>query len=197
VAAGGRLRRVDGAGLQRVGAHLPVRAAGASEQRQALGQGRYFAAFHPSRKDRWVFGARDSGHYLVKFSWTPIVRHRLVKGRASIDDPNLGEYWARRRRRDQPPLGTFLLRLLGKQQGRCSGCGGLLLDADHTPQHPDEWEQWFKVVRKAIRRTAVTTHDGPTDDTERHLIHIHCARRLASLRAGPAQHRSDRSGGLA
>jgi RNA-directed DNA polymerase len=117
---------------------------------------RYFAAFHPSRKDRWVFGDRNSGRYLVKFSWTPIVRHRLVKGRASVDDPDLSDYWARRRRRDQPPLGTFLLRLLHKQQGRCPGCGGLLLDADHPPQHPDEWEQWLKVVRKAIRRTAIT-----------------------------------------
>jgi RNA-directed DNA polymerase len=48
---------------------------------------RYFAAFHPSRKDRWVFGDHGSGRYLVKFSWTPIVRHRLVKGRASVDDP--------------------------------------------------------------------------------------------------------------
>ena len=29
---------------------------------------RYFGAFHPTRRDRWVFGDRDSGRYLVKFS---------------------------------------------------------------------------------------------------------------------------------
>ena len=141
---------------------------------------RYFAAFHPSRRDRWVFGDRDSGRYLVKFSWTPIVRHRLVKGRASIDDPDLADYWARRRRRDQPPLGTFLLRLLRQQHGRCPACGGLLLDADHPPQHPDQWEQWLKIVRKAIRRKAITAHDALTDDTARQLIHTHCARRQAA-----------------
>ena len=141
---------------------------------------RYFAAFHPSRRDRWVFGDRDSGRYLVKFSWTPIVRHRLVKGRASIDDPDLADYWARRRRRDQPPLGTLLLRLLRQQNGRCPTCGGLLLDADHPPQHPEEWEQWLKVVRKAIRRKTITSPDTPTDDTARQLIHTHCARRHAA-----------------
>jgi RNA-directed DNA polymerase len=47
---------------------------------------RYFGAFHPARRDRWVFGHRDSGRYLVKFSWTPVVRHILVKDRASTDD---------------------------------------------------------------------------------------------------------------
>jgi len=157
---------------------------------------RYFAAFHPSRRDRWVFGDHDSGRYLVKFSWTPIVRHRLVKGRASIDDPDLADYWARRRRRDQPPLGSFLLRLLHSQQGRCPGCGGLLLDADHPPQHPNEWEQWLKVVRKAIRRTAITAPDSPTDDTARHLIHTHCARLVLTARR-PAPQRTRAPQGLA
>jgi len=148
---------------------------------------RYFAAFHPSRRDHWVFGDRDSGRYLVKFSWTPIVRHRQVKGRASIDDPTLTEYWDRRRRRDPPPLGSFLLRLLHKQHGRCPGCDALLLDADHPPQHPDEWERWLKVVRKAIRRTAITALDNPTDDTARQLIHAHCARREVHASRAPRQ----------
>src|ERR1019366_9342429 len=41
---------------------------------------RYFGAFNRSRRDRWVFGDRDSGAYLAKFAWTKIVRHHLVKG---------------------------------------------------------------------------------------------------------------------
>lgn len=28
----------------------------------------YFGAFHHARKGRWVFGDRDSGRYLAKFS---------------------------------------------------------------------------------------------------------------------------------
>jgi hypothetical protein len=65
---------------------------------------RYFGAFNSSRRDRWVFGDRDSGAYLIKFAWTKITRHTLVKGWASPDDPALTDYWAARRRRGRPPL---------------------------------------------------------------------------------------------
>ncbi len=53
---------------------------------------RYFGRFNKARKDRWVFGDRDSGAYLLKFSWTKIVRHQLIKGRTSPDDPALESY---------------------------------------------------------------------------------------------------------
>ena len=33
---------------------------------------RYFGKFNKFRNDHWVFGDRDSGAYLVKFSWTGI-----------------------------------------------------------------------------------------------------------------------------
>jgi RNA-directed DNA polymerase len=56
---------------------------------------RYFGRFNPARNDHWVFGDRDSGAYLRKFSWTRIVRHQLVKGTSSPDDPTLTGYWAR------------------------------------------------------------------------------------------------------
>lgn len=101
---------------------------------------RYFDAFHPSRRDRWVFGDRDSGRYLAKFSWTKIVRHQMVAGKASPDDPDLIGYWAARRRRRKPPLGLFTQRLLRAQNGRCLACGDLLLHADREPQSPQEWE---------------------------------------------------------
>src|SRR6266403_1911700 len=111
---------------------------------------RHFGAFRRSRNDRWVFGDRDSGAYLAKFAWTPIVRHQVVKGPASPDDPALAEYWAERRRRRKPPLDKARLRLIQAQHGRCPLCRGLLLHADHEPQTPQEWEQWVKVTRTAI-----------------------------------------------
>ena len=55
---------------------------------------RYFGKFNPARRDKWVFGSRTTGFYLRKFAWTPIVRHRMVAGTASPDDPSLTEYWA-------------------------------------------------------------------------------------------------------
>ena len=152
----------------------------------------YFGAFNSSRRDRWVFGDRDSGAYLLKFAWTKITRHTLVKGWASPDDPALAGYWTARRRRGSPPLRRAELRLLRAQQARCAVCGGLLLHADQEPQHPDEWEQWIIAVRKAVRRQAITIDAGtrtPNRRTAIRLIHAHCRRRLPDgADGGPAQH---------
>jgi RNA-directed DNA polymerase len=152
--------------------------------------GKYFGAFNPDRRDRWVFGDRDSDAYLLKFAWTKITRHTLVKGWAAPDDPALASYWAARRRRGTPPLDPARLRLLQRQRGRCPLCGELLLHADQEPQHPDEWEQWIAAVRAATRHQAIAlnarpgTTGGPTVFS---LIHTHCQRRLPDgTGSGPA-----------
>ncbi len=142
---------------------------------------RYFGMFNPFRHDRWVFGDRTSGFYLYKFAWTPIVRHRMVPGTASTDDPTLADFWAKRRRRGKLPLGKGTLHLLQKQDGRCPLCEGLLLHADHEPQTPDQWEQWLKVTRTAIRKHAIIADAGngkPDKSAAPRLIHTHCHRRL-------------------
>jgi len=142
---------------------------------------RYFDAFNKSRRDRWVFGDRDSGAYLFRHAWTNIVRHELVKGAASPDDPALADYWARRRQRHPPPLDGVSLRLIKAQRGRCPVCGGLLLLADHEPQGLPEWEQWLMVIRKAVRKQAVNAERGPemADDADKiRLIHAQCQPRL-------------------
>jgi RNA-directed DNA polymerase len=138
---------------------------------------RYFGVFHSTRRDRWVFGDRDSGAYLLKFAWTTITRHTLVKGWASPDDPALTDYWAARRRRGRPPLDRARLRLLHRQRGRCPLCRQLLLHADHEPGHPDEWERWITATRKAITHHALALDTGPgeTDTiTVFRLVHTHC-----------------------
>ena len=143
---------------------------------------RYFGMFNPARRDSWVFGSRETGYYLRKFAWTPIVRHRMVVGTASSDDPALTAYWAERRRRHKPPLGRTTLRLLQAQRGRCPICRGLLLHADCEPQSPQEWEQWLAATRQAIRKHAVV---GTLDNhTTSHLIHAHCHRRTTGDGSG-------------
>jgi RNA-directed DNA polymerase len=145
---------------------------------------RYFGQFHPARNDRWVFGDRDSGAYLPKFAWTKIVRHAMVAGAASPDDPTLADYWAQRRHKQAPsPLSAPVRHLLGVQHGRCASCGGLLLHADQQPQSPTEWEQWVRVTLVAIRKQRITTvTHGRTDDHR--LIHSFCRRRTPSGPAG-------------
>lgn len=151
---------------------------------------RYFGAFNKSRRDRWVFGDRETGAYLLKFAWTKIVRHVLVKGWASPDDPTLAQYWTIRRHRDRPPLAGIELHLLLMQRGRCRYCGALLLAADREPQTPTEWEQWITTIRKAIRRQALTIRRRAAAADEHattQLVHTHCWRRLrADADKGPA-----------
>jgi RNA-directed DNA polymerase len=138
---------------------------------------RYFGAFNRSRRDRWVFGDRDSGAYLAKFAWTSIVRHRMVKGGSSPDDPALAQYWADRRRRAvPPPVDQLSLRLLKTQAGRCPCCGDLLLHADHPPQSPAQWEQWVRVTGKALRKQSLIyrKRDGSGETSSLRLIHARC-----------------------
>ena len=144
---------------------------------------RYFGMFNPARQDKWVFGSRETGFYLRKFAWTKIVRHRMVAGRASPDDPALTGYWDQRRRRTRLPVDPATWHLLRRQRGRCPLCRGLLLHADHQPQGPGEWQQWHTATRKAIRKHAITSVTGPGIPDERaahHLIHAHCRRRIGS-----------------
>jgi RNA-directed DNA polymerase len=142
---------------------------------------RYFGKFNKFRNDHWVFGDRDSGAYLVRFSWTSIERHVPVKGAASPDDPALASYWANRRTKVKPPLDGYTLRLLTRQAGRCPLCGDHLLSAEQPPQSPEQWEQWWlHVTRRAIAASYLTHHGrpGPPNDDQIRLVHFSCQRRL-------------------
>jgi RNA-directed DNA polymerase len=142
---------------------------------------RYFGKFNKFRNDHWVFGDRDSGGYLVKFSWTGIERHVPVRGTASPDDPALASYWAERRKKAKPPLGRYTLRLLARQAGRCPLCRDYLLSADQPPQSPREWEQWWLHLARRAVAASYLVHDGrsglPHDEQTR-LMHSSCQRGL-------------------
>jgi RNA-directed DNA polymerase len=157
---------------------------------------RYFGRFDKSRNDHWVFGnragadARGSVPHLVKFAWTPIVRHQMVTGTASPDDPDLAGYWATRRQRVKPPLDSYNLRLLTRQDGRCPLCKGHLLSPEQPPQSPGEWERWWLgMARRAIAAEYLVHQDGrgTPDGNRTRLIHASCGRELqARQRRMPA-----------
>jgi RNA-directed DNA polymerase len=152
---------------------------------------RYFGKFSKFRNDHWVSGHRDSGGHLVKFAWTGIHRHVMVKGGPSPDDPDLASYRADRRRRARPPLDGYTLRLLSRQNGRCPLCGDPLLAADQPPQSPQQWEQWWlTVTRRAIAASYLTHHGrpGPAGQDQTRLVRASCLRGLqARQRSGTAQ----------
>ena len=122
---------------------------------------RYFGQFHPHRKDRWVFGSRQTGADPPRFGWTKIVRHDLVKGRASPDDPALAGYWAARRRKEPPPpVSADRLRLLRKQQGRCPLWGTSSCTPTADPRAPGNGRMGNR-DRKAIVRHAIAVPGSP------------------------------------
>jgi RNA-directed DNA polymerase len=139
---------------------------------------RYFGRFNKARQDRWVFGDRNSGAYLHRVSWTNIIRHQIVKHGASMDDPALREYWARRRRKTPLPINPTTKRLLAAQNGRCHICKGMLFAADQQPQTTHAWEQWLHNARTRI----IVQASGTPDNDGYRLIHADC---LTSSRPAP------------
>ena len=164
------------AGRLPVEAHLQVGQHAATRTSRSPGSSTGTSAqFNKSRNDRWVFGDRDSGAYLPKFAWTNIVRHAMVKGTASPDDPALAEYWAERRATDQTPAGP-LHPAPAHQAGRraARSAGNYLLTADQPPQSPEQWERWWlQVTRKAIAASYLIHHGGPgsPDGKQTRLVH--------------------------
>ena len=70
---------------------------------------RYFGLFNPHRRNRWVFGDRETGAYLHQYAWTKIVRHAPVPGRHSPPRPCPGPVLGRpATETETPAAGPFL-----------------------------------------------------------------------------------------
>ena len=96
---------------------------------------RYWGKLNKERNDRWVFGHKHGG-YLLKFSWFKIVRHRLVRGTASPDDPSLRDYWWSRRKINMRHLTPSDVKLAEAQDWRCPVCGrDLIIEGEEIHRH--------------------------------------------------------------
>ena len=60
---------------------------------------KYFGNLNLSKpNDRWVFGDKTKGLYMLKLRWFTITRHYLLPNQYSPDDPSLGNWFLKRRR---------------------------------------------------------------------------------------------------
>lgn len=137
---------------------------------------RYFDTFNPSRTDRWVFGDRDSGLFMRRFVWTKIVRHVMVAGNSSLDDPTLADYWNTRRRTNTAQLGSTMLILARRQDGRCTLCANYLVPGEE-PQSPHQWEQWIATAQASLHVQGVPRAKRPArqaPDPNAQLVHTSC-----------------------
>lgn len=129
---------------------------------------KYWGKLNRQRNDRWVFGDKSTGGYLLKLAWTPFRRHALVKGTASPDDPTLKEYWIERQKRKVHDLPARLARLARTQKGRCTHCGVSLYNGEelHAHHHRPKSEGGTD-ARKNLR-----------------LVHLFCHQQIHSAKGG-------------
>jgi RNA-directed DNA polymerase len=145
---------------------------------------RYYGMHCPSRSDRWVFGDKDTGAYLIKHPWTAIRRHIMVKGAASPDDPGLAGYWRYRRDKHAAPLDAHTCALLARQGRNCPLCGDPLIDTSRLPGSAEQWQDWWMSVTRRDIQPAPSEPGPPQRDGTRNartstaLIHASCNRAL-------------------
>ena len=89
--------------------------------------------------DRWVFGDKQLGNYMLKFSWTKIERHSLIRQRSSPDDPSLKEYWDKRNKGNNKSEAKKFNRkkelIALKQNFKCPTCGQSLFNDEPLHLH--------------------------------------------------------------
>jgi RNA-directed DNA polymerase len=91
---------------------------------------RYWGRLNRARQDNWVFGDKQSGQYLLKFSGVDIRRHRMVIGTHSPDDPRLKEYWKERNKTPVKDLPSKEQRIAKRQDSLCEKCGATLFNGE-------------------------------------------------------------------
>lgn len=146
----------------------------------------YFGRFNPTRMDKWVFGDKETGAHLRKFTWTHIRRHVMVKGSASKDDPALAAYWAERTRKGKYPQADQkrFVTLAALQKGLCPLCGVDLIEgATYEPDSVREWADWFLANARTVNAHHLTDlpPGGPGHKSSRVLIHSDCHRKYRAI----------------
>ncbi len=97
---------------------------------------RYWGRLRRTSRSTWVFGdVLGKQTPLLRFSWTPIERHVIVKGRNSPDDASLDAYWANRNHRRHADLGHRQRALAQRQKGVCPVCGESVHNGEYLHIH--------------------------------------------------------------
>ena len=119
---------------------------------------RYFGNFDKQRRDKWTFGNKLTGGYILKFCWAKYKKHYVVATTSSPDDPKLSEYWAMRRRTNLDHLSPKKKNIAFMQDGRCLRCGEPLMNGEELHVH-----------HQKPRR-----HDGTDSKHNLEMVHLYC-----------------------
>mmetsp|Transcript_45201 Transcript_45201/g.175518 ORF Transcript_45201/g.175518 Transcript_45201/m.175518 type:complete len:536 (-) Transcript_45201:2278-3885(-) len=59
-------------------------------------QQKYFGRFNAKKNSKWIFGDKETGKYLIRFSWTPVRHYIPIQTQASPDNIIYYDYWFKR-----------------------------------------------------------------------------------------------------
>ncbi len=100
---------------------------------------KYWGKLNLRRNNNWVFGNKETGNHMLKFSWTKIKRHALVPKRSSPDDSSLKEYWEERRSKknksEAQKLNKKLAKVAERQKYKCQICGESIFNDEPLHLH--------------------------------------------------------------
>jgi RNA-directed DNA polymerase len=119
---------------------------------------RYWGKLNDTRDDNWVFGDKQPGKYLLKFGWFKIVRHELVRGASSPDDPELRDYWWERQKVNANHLSAGDIDMANDQGWVCRLCGMDLINGEELHRH----------------HTIPRARGGSDARRNRELVHLFC-----------------------
>ena len=89
--------------------------------------------------DKWVFGDKSSGNFMMKFGWIKIKRHSLIRQKSSPDDTALADYWQKRNDNKDKSESKSLSKkqdFVAFRQGyKCSSCGQSLFNDEPLHLH--------------------------------------------------------------
>jgi RNA-directed DNA polymerase len=130
---------------------------------------RYWGQLNKRRDDRWVFGDKHTGAYLLKYRWTKIRRHVLVRGNSSPDDPALRKYWAERRAKRSGQATPTVGWLADRQQRLCPLC--------QQPLWADDVSQQEELQ---VDHITPKEHGGTEDWQNKRVVHRYCHQQKTS-----------------
>ena len=124
------------------------------EQAEALDRRPVLRQVQQFRNDRWVFGDRDSGAYLLKFAWTEHRPAPAGQGRGVPRRPRPGRLLGQARRRAPAPRSAPRPGTCCAASTAAARSAGACCSTPATSRTTTEWEQWL-TTRKAIRKQAI------------------------------------------
>jgi RNA-directed DNA polymerase len=99
---------------------------------------RYFGRLNPNHpNDKWFFGSKEKGAYVIKFAHTPIVRHNGVPHDDSPDnpDPIAREHFQQNKADEAKRLNKRKHQVAKKQNFNCPHCGESLFNGEPYDVH--------------------------------------------------------------